>query len=127
MAFNIACIYGIIQSNIHGDEIVDLVKRATQTDEAYLRQVLGLKPSETINEGDLDKLFGDGFHIYKLYIRLAELSPAISLAICNGLINPVAVLSTKLEKWDYKYQELNQQIWRIWFGKFANTIVFIIV
>mmetsp|Transcript_24916 Transcript_24916/g.38719 ORF Transcript_24916/g.38719 Transcript_24916/m.38719 type:complete len:153 (+) Transcript_24916:1423-1881(+) len=60
-------------------------------------------------------------------ILAAGLAPTIVLSASNGIINPLTKIITKFEKWDYKSQMVNQQIWRIWFGQIVNFGIFVIV
>ena len=57
----------------------------------------------------------------------AELAPQIILGVSNGLVNPVSRKITILEKYDFFNDTLNQQIWRIWFGKIINFLIFVVV
>ena len=58
---------------------------------------------------------------------LAELAPQIILGVSNGLVNPVSRQITIMEKYDYNNETINQQIWRIWFGKIVNFLIFVVV
>ena len=49
------------------------------------------------------------------------------MSVCNGLVNPVTKAITAAEAWDYSQTKINNEIWRIWFGKVFNFLIIIVV
>ena len=103
MSFNvlfvILCAAGIVVASVQKNELVRWVKDFSEANEWVPREVV----------------------VY------AELAPQVVLGACNALIPIVSKLSTELEKWDYQNDVVNQQIWRIWFGKVLNLMIFSLV
>ena len=49
------------------------------------------------------------------------------VTIANSLIVPVTEIITKQEKYDFEYERINQEIWRIWIGKIITTLIFVLI
>ena len=45
------------------------------------------------------------------------------LSFVNAIIIPVSKLVSKFEKWDYKHNQINSELWKIWFGKTVNLLI----
>ena len=43
----------------------------------------------------------------------------------NAIIVPVSKLVSKFEKWDYKHNQINSELWKIWFGKTVNLLILV--
>ena len=57
----------------------------------------------------------------------SSLAPTLVVTIANSLIVPVTEIITKQEKYDFEYERINQEIWRIWIGKIINTLIFVLI
>lgn len=47
------------------------------------------------------------------------------VTFCNKFIVPATKQITKREKWDYRFNLINQQIWRIYMGRMINLFIFV--
>ena len=63
----------------------------------------------------------------ELIEHASRLVPTIVVSAGNALVDPVTLLLTSLEKWDFSYERVNQQIWRKWISKTINLLVFIVL
>ena len=59
--------------------------------------------------------------------KYSSLAPTLVVTIANSLIAPVTEIIAKLEKYDFEYERINQEIWRIWIGKIINTLIFVLI
>ena len=55
-----------------------------------------------------------------------ELAPTVVLTGCNSILLTTAKIVSKMEKWDYSKDRIQQEIGRIWVSKILNLVIFII-
>ena len=93
------CVYGILWTNINKSQIMAFADKEA-------KKISWISPE---------------------LAKYSSLAPTLVVTIANSLIAPVTEIIAKLEKYDFEYERINQEIWRIWIGKIINTLIFVII